>query len=92
MFLEVTKTLTDTFKNERQRLVLEKGRLVFAEKSERSQLLAISVYKVCDATTISRKVLIERYSADGNLLIETMIAEIEKAVSKRMESVYQDSS
>ena len=45
------KESTDTLMIERHRLVFDKGCLVFQEKSDLSQLLAISVREVCDAMT-----------------------------------------
>ena len=49
-------------------------------------------YIVCDVRRFSRNAIVERCSADRNLLIETMIAEIEQVVLKRFESDYQDDS
>ena len=42
--------------------------------------------------TISRNVIVEQQSTDGNLLIETIMAEIEKVVLEITESVYQGDS
>ena len=42
--------------------------------------------------TFSTIAIIERYSANKNFFHETMIAEIKKAVLKRIESLHQDRS
>ena len=63
----------------------------FDEKSDQIHFLAILVWKKCDPMKFSRNVVIE-FSADINLLIETMIAEIKKFVLKRIESVNPDVS
>ena len=87
--LQVIRKSTDTLMKEMQPLVFEESRVVFQEKPDHLQLLAISV-QVRDAMTFSGKVILERCSADENLLFETLIPEIEKVVLKRFESVYQD--
>ena len=86
--LQVIRKSTDTLMKEMQPLVFEESRVVFQEKPDHLQLLAISV-QVRDAMTFSGKVILERCSADENLLFETLIPEIE-VVLKRFESVYQD--
>ena len=57
--LRVTKKTFDTLMKEMQ--ASEKDRFVFQEKSDYSQLLAMSVHKVCCAMTFSRNAIIERF-------------------------------
>ena len=54
----------------------ERQRFFCPEKSDHFHILAISIFKVCDAKLFSWK-NIELCSADRKLLIETMIEEIE---------------
>ena len=60
--------------------------------NQTTQLLTRSVQEIYDAVILSRNVIIEGYSADGSILIETMMAETENVVLKRMQSVYPDDS
>ena len=90
MFLKV---LNSRMMNEMQPLASEKGRFVLQEKSDNSQLLAISVHKVRDALPFSSNVIIKGSSADAYMLIETkLITEIKKVVSKTIDSVHHDGS
>ena len=73
--------------NEVQPLVFVESRSAFQEKSHHFHILALVIHKVCDARIVSRNLIIERCSAGGKLLIETMIEEIEKVVLEA--SVYQ---
>ena len=66
--------------NEMHRLVFEKG-MCFAGKFRTPPTFGY-VQKVCDALTFSINLILERCSADGKLLIETMVAGIEKVVLK----------
>ena len=74
--------------NEVQPLVFVEGRSAFQEKSHHFHILGLVIHKVCDSRIVSRNLIIERYSADGKLLIETMIEEMEKIVVET--AVYQN--
>ena len=74
--------------NEMQPLVFEKGRFVFQELLDNRLFFALSIHIVCDARKFSRATMIERCSGDGKLLIETMIEEIEKVLSRGIDSVF----
>ena len=92
MFLQIAKNSTATLMNDLQLLVSEKSWFVFREKSDHFQLLVLSVHIGSDAVIFSRNAVNERCSADRNLLIVTINAEILKVLLKRMEPVYQDDS
>ena len=64
--------------NEMQQLFFLERQVCFQEKSDHSQLLALSVHKIFDLMTFSRNVYNERCFADRNLLIEILLAEIDR--------------
>ena len=92
VFTSRTKS-TDILINQMQPLVFWEGQVCFpGKKLDHLLFLAILVQKVCNAMTFSTIAIIERYSANKNFFHETMIAEIKKAVLKRIESLHQDRS
>ena len=66
--------------------------ICFSEKIRQIPNLISLVHDVCNAMTFSRKVIIEQSHVDRYMLIETVIAENEKFVLKRIESVYEHDS
>ena len=90
-FVQVLKKSTDNLMNDMQPLVLVKGSF-FQEKSDQFQFLAISIHQVRDARRFSWSFIIEQGCAGRNLLIETMIGEIEEVVLKKIEYFYRGDS
>ena len=74
---------------ELQLLVFEDSRFLFQEKSDRFQFLALPVHKVSNVIIFSGNISIERCPSDRNLLIETMIDDIQNVTLKKIKSVYK---
>ena len=80
MFLQVKKKVDWNLYGSNAATFLGKAGLFFQEKSDSFQIFATSVHRICHEMTFSKTVIIERCSADRNLMIETTIAEIDKTV------------
>ena len=80
------KKLTDNWMNEMQPPVFENGRFLFQDKSDHLHILVILVYKVNNARIFARSFVLDRRSADKNLLIENMMEQIKKVVQRRKKS------